>query len=58
MVDEIKANNQGGKMTLIEMDLESLASIKKGAESFLKQSDKLNILIGNAGYATFASLLS
>ncbi|KAK5677323.1 hypothetical protein LTS10_009893 [Elasticomyces elasticus] len=49
VVDEIKANTQGGKITLIEMDLESLASIKKGAESFLKQSDKLNILIGNAG---------
>ncbi|KAK5674206.1 hypothetical protein LTS10_013043 [Elasticomyces elasticus] len=51
VVDDIKANTQGqgGEMTLIAMDLESLASIRDGAESFLQQSDKLNVLIGNAG---------
>jgi hypothetical protein len=31
------------------MKLDSLASIKKGAEDFLKQSKTLNILIDNAG---------
>ena len=49
VVDEIKAKTKGGKMTLIEMELDTLASIKKGADEFLKQSDKLNILICNAG---------
>ena len=48
-VDEVKASTKGGKITLIEMDLESLASVKKGAEDFLSQSKTLNILITNAG---------
>ncbi|KAK3075246.1 hypothetical protein LTR53_001611 [Teratosphaeriaceae sp. CCFEE 6253] len=49
VVDDIKAKTQGGEMTLLEMDLESLDSIRKGAEAFLKQSIKLNVLICNAG---------
>ena len=48
-VDEVKAKTKGGKITLIEMDNESLASIKKAAASFLDQSKTLNILINNAG---------
>jgi NAD(P)-dependent dehydrogenase (short-subunit alcohol dehydrogenase family) len=31
------------------MDMESLASVRAAAESFLKQSQTLNILINNAG---------
>ncbi|KAK3676534.1 hypothetical protein LTR78_003810 [Recurvomyces mirabilis] len=48
-VDDVKAKTQGGKITLIEMDLESLASVKAGAEEILKQTDNINILINNAG---------
>ena len=48
-MDEVKAKGKGGEITLLEMDNEDLASIKKAAESFLKQSKTLNILIDNAG---------
>lgn len=48
-VDEVKSQTQGGKITLIEMDNESLASVKKAAEEFLSQCKQLNILIANAG---------
>ncbi len=48
-VEAVKAKTQGGKITLLEMDNESLASVKKAAEEFLKQSKTLNILINNAG---------
>lgn len=48
-MDEVKAKTKGGKITLIEMDNESLASVKKAAESFLSQSKQLNIIINNAG---------
>lgn len=48
-MDEVKAKTKGGKITLIEMDQDSLASVRAGAESFLKQSKTLNILINNAG---------
>jgi len=48
-VDEVKAKTKGGKITLLEMDNESLASVKKAAEAFLSQSKTLNILIANAG---------
>ena len=45
----MKAKTKGGKITLLEMDMESLASVRAAAESFLKQSSTLNILINNAG---------
>ena len=48
-VDEVKDKTKGGKITLLEMDNESLASVKKAAESFLSQSKTLNILVTNAG---------
>ena len=49
-VDDVKSRTKsGGKITLIEMDMESLASVRTAAESFLKQSKQLNILINNAG---------
>tara|TARA_R110002003_G_scaffold1364_3_gene22918 strand:- start:6676 stop:7722 length:1047 start_codon:yes stop_codon:yes gene_type:complete len=39
-----------GKIDLIEMELDSLASVRKGAQDFLSKSGgKLNVLIGNAG---------
>ncbi|KAI0167759.1 hypothetical protein BJ166DRAFT_480095 [Pestalotiopsis sp. NC0098] len=38
-----------GKIRFLELDLGSLASVKKAAESFLQQSDRLDILMNNAG---------
>lgn len=56
VIDEIKANTKRGKLTLIEMELDSMVSIKKGAEAFLAQSKTLNILINNAGFVDLFSL--
>ncbi|KAF2718679.1 NAD(P)-binding protein [Polychaeton citri CBS 116435] len=52
VVEEIKAKTKGGKITLLEMRNDSLASVKEAAAEFLKQSDKLNIIINNAGVMT------
>ncbi|KAF2114354.1 hypothetical protein BDV96DRAFT_613102 [Lophiotrema nucula] len=51
VVDDILANNKSdGKIELIEIDLNSLDSVRKGAADFLKKSGgKLNLLINNAG---------
>lgn len=51
VVDEILASNpNGGKIDLIEMELSSLDSVRKGATEFLEKSNgKCNILIANAG---------
>ena len=38
-----------GHVELLEMDLNSLGSIKKAAEEFKNKSEALNILINNAG---------
>ncbi|KAI0426658.1 hypothetical protein F5Y09DRAFT_333973 [Xylaria sp. FL1042] len=39
----------GGKVHLLKLDLESLASVRACAEEFLARSERLNILINNAG---------
>ena len=49
-VGEITSTSKGGRITLIEMKLDSLASVRHGAEEFLNQSKQLNVLINNAGY--------
>ena len=49
VVDDIKAGTKGGKITLVHMEMDSLASIKKGAEEILSQTKTINILINNAG---------
>lgn len=38
-----------GKITFLEMDLSSFASLKKAAATFTAQSDRLDILMNNAG---------
>lgn len=50
VVDEIQETMKGGKIILIEMEMDSLASIKKGAAQILQQIDQLNVLVCNAGY--------
>ncbi|KAL6709284.1 hypothetical protein ACN47E_001691 [Coniothyrium glycines] len=52
VVDSIlrEGHPTGGKITLIELSLDDLSSVRKGAEAFLSQSNShLNALIGNAG---------
>ncbi|KAA6416115.1 MAG: hypothetical protein FRX48_00834 [Lasallia pustulata] len=38
-----------GRVELLEMDNNSLASVRAAAKSFLSKSDKLNVLVNNAG---------
>lgn len=38
-----------GKLEVMEMDLDSLESVKKFAQAFLEKESKLNLLINNAG---------
>jgi NAD(P)-dependent dehydrogenase (short-subunit alcohol dehydrogenase family) len=40
---------ESGRAHLLELDLDSLASVRKCADAFLAKSDRLNILINNAG---------
>lgn len=52
VVDTIlsEAHPSGGSITLIEMSLDSLASVRSGAAEFLEKSNnKLHLLIANAG---------
>lgn len=52
VVDQIlsEEHEHGGKIDLIEMELDSFESVRKGVQEFLSKSQgKLNILIGNAG---------
>ena len=37
---------------MLEMDLQSLVSVKEGAEAFMKQESRLDLLINNAGVRT------
>lgn len=50
VVDEIQETTKGGKITLIEMEMDSLSSIKKGAAQIMEQTKQLNVLVCNAGY--------
>ncbi|CZT47173.1 related to reductases [Rhynchosporium secalis] len=38
-----------GRVELLEMDNNSLASVRKAAKDFLRKSDRLNVLVNNAG---------
>ena len=51
VVDEIIAASpsNNAKIELVEIDLESFDSIKKGVKEFLSKEKKLNVLINNAG---------
>jgi NAD(P)-dependent dehydrogenase (short-subunit alcohol dehydrogenase family) len=50
VIDDIKEGSQGkGKLDIIEVDMNSLDSVKKAAQSFLAKSSSLNILVNNAG---------
>lgn len=47
--DIIKSNKGTGTIEIIEMDLDSLDSVKNAARRFLQKSSRLNVLINNAG---------
>ncbi|KAK7408029.1 hypothetical protein QQX98_009802 [Neonectria punicea] len=49
VADILKLSTSGGKLEVIEMDMNSLDSVKKAAEAFLAKSSKLNVLVNNAG---------
>ncbi|KAF4629486.1 hypothetical protein G7Y89_g8664 [Cudoniella acicularis] len=50
VLEEIRSTSKGtGKLELLEMNLDSLKSVRAGAEEFLKRSKKLNVLVNNAG---------
>ncbi|KIE03664.1 short-chain dehydrogenase, partial [Metarhizium majus ARSEF 297] len=47
--DVLKTSSGKGKLEVVEMDLDSLDSVRKAAKDFLGRSSKLNVLINNAG---------
>uniref|UniRef100_A0A0W0GB04 Xylanolytic transcriptional activator regulatory domain-containing protein n=1 Tax=Moniliophthora roreri TaxID=221103 RepID=A0A0W0GB04_MONRR len=49
VIEEVKAGIPDAQITFIECDLASLQSVKKAAHEFLSQSNRLDILICNAG---------
>ena len=50
VLEEILATSEGkGKLELLPMELDSFKSIRAGAAEFLKKSNKLNVLVNNAG---------
>lgn len=50
VVKDILATSLGkGNIELLRIDLDSLESVRAGAAEFLKKSDKLNVLVNNAG---------
>jgi len=56
---EILANSQGkGKLEVVMMDMDSLVSVRNAAKSFLSRSNKLNILINNAGESKAVYIIS
>ncbi|KAK1986222.1 short-chain dehydrogenase [Colletotrichum cereale] len=46
---DILSDGQPGKVEVIELDLGSLESVRRGAKEFLSKSDRLNVLVNNAG---------
>jgi NAD(P)-dependent dehydrogenase (short-subunit alcohol dehydrogenase family) len=48
-IKEIEANHPSGRVKLLELDLASFQSVAKAAKSFTSQSDRLDLLINNAG---------
>ena len=59
IVQDILKTSQGkGSIELILMDLSNLSSVKSAAADFLSRSDKLNVLINNAGMSLCAETMT
>lgn len=56
--DEILATGEGrGKLELLEIELGSLESVRRGAREFLERSGgRLNVLVCNAGMSPWSSV--
>lgn len=48
-MDEITSETEGGKITLVNISMDDLSSVKKGAQDILSQTKTINGLINNAG---------
>ena len=49
-IEQMKASSENPlDLHMLEMDLQNLKSVKDGAETFIKQESRLDILINNAG---------
>jgi NAD(P)-dependent dehydrogenase (short-subunit alcohol dehydrogenase family) len=50
VVEDIKSKSDGkGKLEIIEMEMRSLKSVKAAAQDFLARSNRLHVLVNNAG---------
>lgn len=50
VLDDIKATSQGkGKLHLLELELDSLQSVRKLVQDFQIHSKQLHVLVNNAG---------
>ena len=49
VAEDIAGNDAKTRIEVIKLDLGSLASVREAASDFLAKTDKLNILINNAG---------
>lgn len=59
VIDEILARDPSNKapIHLVKMELDSLESVKAGAAEILSKSDKMNIVINNAGVSSISKSL-
>lgn len=48
-IAEIKTTVPNANIKFLEIDISSLSSVKRGADAFLAENDRLDILINNAG---------
>lgn len=49
LISKVKAASPNVKLSFIECDLSSFASVKRAANQFLSESDRLDVLMNNAG---------
>jgi NAD(P)-dependent dehydrogenase (short-subunit alcohol dehydrogenase family) len=49
VLDDIRTSEGSGTLDVIEMDMNSLESVKTAAKAFLAKSNTLNVLVNNAG---------
>ncbi|KAL9127325.1 MAG: hypothetical protein Q9175_007758 [Cornicularia normoerica] len=56
-MEQMKASNATPlDLHMLEMDMQSLRSVKEGAEAFMRQESRLDLLINNAGVRTLRQL--
>lgn len=48
-MEDITSETEGGKITLVNMSMDNLSSVKQGAQDILSQTKTINGLINNAG---------